>query len=158
MRWCSADAFGATLHLLHVVPDPHAIGWGGNPVFLPELMERNERIARTEIEAAFTAEEQGRFHVELVVTTGVPVSRIIEYAQEQPIDLIIIGTQARSTLERIWIGSVTQWRVGAGCARSFPCSSPAGEGACAVLGWLRWRCYCRRPEACIQLPGGMRCG
>lgn len=103
-----AEAFGATLHILHVVPDPHAMGWGADAVFLSELMERNERSARAEIEATLTAEERARFRAVLAVATGVPVNHIIEYARDHEIDLIVMGTHGRSTLERMWIGSVTQ--------------------------------------------------
>ena len=41
-----ADAFGATLHVLHVIPDPLAAGWGVDAAYLPQLLERTERNVR----------------------------------------------------------------------------------------------------------------
>jgi hypothetical protein len=38
-----AEAFGATLHVLHVTPDPLAMGWGVDAACLPRLLERTER-------------------------------------------------------------------------------------------------------------------
>ena len=103
-----ADSFGATLHILHVIPDPLAMGWGVDAAYLPQLLERTERTVREQLEGTLRPEERAKFRVQLAVETGTPVDRIIEYAQKHRIDLIVMGTQGRGTVERMWIGSVTQ--------------------------------------------------
>ena len=103
-----AEAFGATLHVLHVIPDPLAMGWGVDAALLPQLLERTERNVRERLESVLKPEEQSKFRVQLSVETGSPVDRIIAYAEKNPIDLIVMGTQGRGTVERMWVGSVTQ--------------------------------------------------
>jgi len=103
-----ADTFGASLHVLHVIPDPLAMGWGVDAAYLPQLLERTERIVREQLDAALTPEERDRFRVELAVDTGAPVDGIIQYAEKHGVDLIVMGTQGRGTVERMWVGSVTQ--------------------------------------------------
>lgn len=102
------DAFGATLHILHVIPDPLAMGWGVDAAYLPQLLERTERTVREQLEGGLSPDQRGKFQAQLAVETGAPVDRIVEYAQKHGIDLIVMGTQGRGTVERMWIGSVTQ--------------------------------------------------
>jgi len=103
-----ADTFGAALHLLHVIPDPLVMGWAVDAAHLPQLLERTERTVREQLEAALTAEERGRCQAKLAVATGAPVDRIIEYAERHDMDLLVMGTQGRGAVERMWVGSVTQ--------------------------------------------------
>jgi len=71
---------------------------------------------RTQLETALTAEQRDACRAELAMETGAPVNRIIEYAEKHGIDLIVMGTQGRGAVERMWIGSVTQ-----GVLRRAPC-------------------------------------
>jgi universal stress protein A len=103
-----AEAFGATLHVLHVIADPLAMGWGVDAAYLPQLLERTERNVRERLESLLKPEDRSKFRVELSVETGSPVDRIIAYAEKNHIDLIVMGTQGRGTVERMWVGSVTQ--------------------------------------------------
>jgi nucleotide-binding universal stress UspA family protein len=103
-----AEAFGATLHVLHVIPDPLAMGWGVDAAYLPQLLERTERNVRERLESVLTPEERGKFRLQLSVERGSPVDCIIAYAEKNHIDLIVMGTQGRGTVERMWVGSVTQ--------------------------------------------------
>jgi nucleotide-binding universal stress UspA family protein len=103
-----ADFFGATLHVLHVIPDPLAMGWGVDAAYLPQLLERTERDVRERLDRVLTADERKKFSARIAVETGSPVAKILEYAGKNGIDLIVMGTHGRGTLERIWVGSVTQ--------------------------------------------------
>jgi nucleotide-binding universal stress UspA family protein len=111
-----ADAFGATLHVLHVVPDPLAGGWSVDSAYLPQMLERTEAHAHQQLETLLTPEERARLHVQLAVEIGAPVDAILGYARKHGIDLIVMGTQGKSTVERMWVGSVTQ-----GVLRSASC-------------------------------------
>jgi nucleotide-binding universal stress UspA family protein len=48
---------------------------------------------------------------------GPPVQKLVDYAKDQAIDLIVVATHGRSGGERMLIGSVTEKLV-----RSAPCS------------------------------------
>ena len=43
-----------------------------------------------------------------VIDDSSPTEGILEYAQKQNVDLIVIATRGHSTLERLLIGSVTE--------------------------------------------------
>lgn len=49
-----AEAFGATLHVLHVIPDLLAMGWGVDAAYLPHLLERTERNVRDQLVSMLT--------------------------------------------------------------------------------------------------------
>jgi nucleotide-binding universal stress UspA family protein len=103
-----AEAFGATLHVLHVVPDPLSGGWSVDAAYLPQMLERTEAHAHQQLEALLTPEERARLRVQLAVETGAPVDAIVGYARRHGIDLMVMGTQGKGTVERMWVGSVTQ--------------------------------------------------
>lgn len=103
-----ADAFGATLHVLHVIPDPLAQGWAVDAASLPHLLDRTERSVRERLEEVVSPDERRRFSVHIAVETGSAVGKILEYANRNGVDLIVMGTHGRGTLERLWVGSVTQ--------------------------------------------------
>jgi nucleotide-binding universal stress UspA family protein len=103
-----AEAFGASLHVLHVIPDPLALGWGVDAAYLPQLLERTERQVREELDGQLSPEERGKFRAQFAVETGLPAAKIAEYADRNRIDLIVMGTHGRGAVERMWVGSVTE--------------------------------------------------
>jgi nucleotide-binding universal stress UspA family protein len=46
--------------------------------------------------------------VETAIERGVPHEEILEYADEQDVDVVVMGTHGRSGLDRFLIGSVTE--------------------------------------------------
>lgn len=103
-----ADAFGATLHALHVIPDPLALGWGVDAAHLPQLLDRTQRQVQERLDGLLTPEERARCHAQFAVETGSPAASIVEYANKQGVDLIVMGTHGRGAVERMWVGSVTE--------------------------------------------------
>ena len=49
-----ADAFGATLHALHVIPDPLTLGWGIDAAHLPQLLDRTQRQVQERLDVLLT--------------------------------------------------------------------------------------------------------
>jgi len=47
---------------------------------------------------------------------GVPHSEIVEYADARSIDLLVVGTEGRTGLDRLAVGSVSQRVVGSASA------------------------------------------
>ena len=102
-----ADAFGATLHVLHVLPDPLALGWGADVIDMPNVLERAKSAVRGQLEQTLTAAERKSLSAQLVVEVGTPAAKILEYARDKHISLIVMGTHGRNAVERMWLGSVT---------------------------------------------------
>lgn len=105
-----ARTFGATLHVLHVAgnsfmrptaADPHAI----KSAIFQTLEERLSDEDRTRLRARPVLE-----------TSDHPGDAITEYAKSAGIDLIVMGTNGRSGLSHLLVGSVAERVV-----RNAPC-------------------------------------
>ena len=108
--------FGATLHLVHVVPDPVlAAAWSEAYAYdLDMLGERLRRDAERQL-----AERAAR--IEGIVVTreallGRPANTIVAIAAGRGADLIVVGTHGRSGVSHLFMGSVAERVV-----RSAPC-------------------------------------
>ena len=113
-----ADAFGASLHLLHAMENPFVPG--GYMEFYaapPDLPAQLERDAVKALESSLTDEERERYNVVLVSRTGAPAQQILDYlAEDKNIDLVVMGTHGRGALARLMMGSVAERVV-----RAAPC-------------------------------------
>jgi nucleotide-binding universal stress UspA family protein len=119
-----AHAFGASLHVLHVVPDGFA--WAGVAeagVVSPSLYREWEGNARRRLELMLSEHERQQLRVTLAVKTGEPVREIIGYAVRQGIDLAVLGTRRTGRAVRAVSGADgarTPARVRGGGARGRP--------------------------------------
>jgi universal stress protein A len=103
------EACGASLDLLHVVPNPYVADPGGLYTPLPQtFLEDFEREARTRLEKALTPEERKTFRVRNTLKTGDPLFEIVEYARLAPVDLIVMGTCGRTGISHLLLGSVAE--------------------------------------------------
>ena len=100
---------GCELHLLHVIPEPSAQFWKG---YIYEADEDVDARAKREIDAKIAAAYRPRVPpgVQLVVAMRIGEARhqILEYAQEQDVDLIILGRQGAGAVGKILFGNVTE--------------------------------------------------
>ena len=104
---------GATLHLLSVVDVPTT----GAEVATGRLLEALEADARATVEtAADRAREVGVSSVVTAVEVGSVSRGITNYADEEGIDLAVVGTHARRGVSRYVMGSVAELVV-----RTAPC-------------------------------------
>jgi nucleotide-binding universal stress UspA family protein len=113
-----ADAFGASLHVLHVVQEPFAQPWAVEAYgfSLASLQEEWVREAKTKMAETLTAEERSKFNAAITTLLGHPVVEILKYATEHQIDLIVLGVRGRGPLNQIMMGSVAERVV-----RKAPC-------------------------------------
>ncbi|WP_101297878.1 universal stress protein [Halegenticoccus soli] len=103
-----AEAYGATVHALNVVDLTEAAGFFDAGGISPEFVERLDREgAETAEGVAETAREAGLRAV-ADVRHGTPHREIREYASENGIDLIAMGTHGRTGVGRYALGSVTE--------------------------------------------------
>ena len=109
-----AGAFNASIHLLHVM-----VEWlpEGYVPFTPELFRDIEDATKKQLDLLLTAEEQEKYRAKLVIQRGSSeFVEIIQYARENNIDLIILGTHGRGPVSHMLLGSVAEKVV-----RKAPC-------------------------------------
>ena len=105
-----AGTFGASLHLLHVAENPFLRPSAVDPAAIKaaQLRSLDERLTATDRDTL-------RARVVLAVSDS-PAEAIDEYARAEAIDLIVIGTDGRSAMSQLLVGSVAERVV-----RTAPC-------------------------------------
>ena len=112
-----AKRYGAKLYLVHVIYDIAKTSGSYVPhVSLDELYKEMEKNAKAELEKCFIEEMRTYKDVERVVLKGTPYEEISRFAEENKIDLIVIGTHGRKGLDRMLFGSTAEQVV-----RHAPC-------------------------------------
>lgn len=114
-----AARFGAELHLLHVVPDPAMLVPEAAAFSVETMQAQSEtlvRDARAMLEKLPPDGWDDGKPVVREVRVGAAFMEIIDYARDNEIDLIVIGTHGRSGLMHILMGSVAERIV-----RKAPC-------------------------------------
>jgi nucleotide-binding universal stress UspA family protein len=100
----------ATLVLLHVI-DPAEASYGAQasvPSFSEEWYEtEKERAEETFADIETAADERG-VDVQKVVEVGKPSHIIVDYAEDNDIDHIVMGSHGREGVSRILLGSVAE--------------------------------------------------
>jgi nucleotide-binding universal stress UspA family protein len=103
-----ARATGAEIYALYVVSTEHA-GTARTVMGWTEAFE--EYLANKGGAATGYVENLGKeagVKVEPVYLRGSPAEKILEYAEESNIDLIVMGTQGLTGIQRFLIGSVAE--------------------------------------------------
>ena len=114
-----ADQFGAELHVLHVLHDLLLTMPMTAAALLipPQSLENEINFAEEEIQKIPPPAWASGKRVVRVVRTGATFDAIVRYAQENAIDLIVIGTHGRTGLSHVLLGSIAERVV-----RHAPCS------------------------------------
>lgn len=107
-----SDRFGAELHLLHVVAVLDPLIPPGAATFASELVREIQESARSRLD-----EVAGGHDAVTALREGAPFGEIVDYATEQDIDLIVMGTHGRTGISHLLIGSVAEKVV-----RRAPCA------------------------------------
>ena len=126
-----ASAFDATVHVLHVV-DTREGGLGMSGTFLEEesqamsgrspeegyIGRHGDQFDRDEVGDELadharellgaSADSAEGIDVEIAVEMGTPHSAILQYADDNDVDLVVMGTHGRTGVERYLLGSVTE--------------------------------------------------
>ena len=103
-----SEHFGAEATLLHVLSPPHyefsSMEVGGTIV--SELFETRTRQVRQELNE-FLVDELPRFRAGRVLLEGDPAGKIVEYAHDNEMSLIVVPTHGYGPFRRFILGSVT---------------------------------------------------
>jgi nucleotide-binding universal stress UspA family protein len=116
-----ARTFGARLHTLHAVEDVYMqlmmAGGAIGGTAAVEIQRDLERAAQTRLDALIRDDDRRELRARAALRTGVAAAQaIVDYAQENAIDLIVIGTHGRGGMAHFLMGSVAEKVV-----RTAPC-------------------------------------
>ena len=113
-----AEAFGASLHVVHVMEDLLAHAWAAEVYVssMPQLRDEIEKESRQRLGALLTEAERTAFRAETALLAGNPFLEIIRYAKAHGVDLIVMGTHGRGPIAHMLLGSVAEKVV-----RKSPC-------------------------------------
>lgn len=105
-----ARAFGARLHVLHVVENPMMwVGPESAAVDLVQVEKDLEAAAQRQMDQLVTAEDRQQLRAATIVRTGrTPAVEIANHAKLAAIDVIILGTHGRSGVSHMLMGSVAE--------------------------------------------------
>lgn len=117
------------LTVLTEIPGDDAGGFQGS-VYTPEEQERlwNEELAEAGDELARTAQELSAPRVDRRIEVGDPASTICRVAEDEDVDVVVVGSHGHTGLTRLFLGSVSEHVV-----RRAPCpvlvvrEAPTGE-------------------------------
>jgi nucleotide-binding universal stress UspA family protein len=124
---------GATLYVLHVMDNPFKCCQGWNlsvPVLtLAEGYEKLLNKTKEELDAVINAEKMNGMKIIEFIRKGEPTEVILQVAQEENIDLIIMSAHEESRLEHFLFGYSNERII-----RKLPCSILLVKNEPAVFG------------------------
>jgi len=101
-----ADRFDAPLHVLYVVDERLNQTAGTGPAVALDVLEDAGRRAIDRVISQAEAADVDT--IEGSVATGSPAQAILDYSDQNDIDLIVMGTHGRTGIDRYLLGSVTE--------------------------------------------------
>lgn len=102
-----AKLSGAIVHALYVVDTPSTISenWTAGKKTVYEIMRKDGEKAVSKIKELG---EASGVKVKEVVLDGYPGKEIIDFAENNDIDLIVMGTLGKTGLEKFLVGSIAE--------------------------------------------------
>jgi nucleotide-binding universal stress UspA family protein len=102
-----AKAFGAEITALNVTPDFSLALYNDNPAIIQELIRRTEQI---KLDALAQLEDSGKTlgvkFKKVLVKQGPPAKNILETAEAEKADLIVMGKTGQGMVDKLVVGSV----------------------------------------------------
>jgi len=105
-----AGAFGASLHIVHVVHEPYAQPWAVEAYgfSMATLQEDWIKEANAKLEGLLTTTDRSALKATATTILGHPVTEILRFATGERIDLVVMGTHGRGPLGHMVMGSVAE--------------------------------------------------
>lgn len=103
-----ADRNGAKLFILTVVDYKFSIG---DPAFINDALKFHLNNAEIELEQLISNSKMSELDYETKIDSGSPKRKIIEYALEKQVDLIMVGATGLGAIEQAIVGSTTAYVV-----------------------------------------------
>jgi universal stress protein A len=111
-----AQIFGAKLSLLHVLEPSPYLGEFTPPTMGADLLSDLEQQASAALARMLPEAQNAQIEVTRSVVMGSPSLKIVETAEAEHVDLIVMATHGRTGLSHLLIGSVAERVV-----RTAPC-------------------------------------
>lgn len=111
-----AKQFGARLHVIHVTENVFMmnVGAAGYVTDMTAIQKEIDEEAQAQL-ATRTAAIEPR-PTTAVISGGPPAYSIVDYARDNTIDIVVVGTHGRGGMSRMFLGSVAEHVV-----RMAPC-------------------------------------
>jgi universal stress protein A len=106
-----AARFGATLHVLHVAENIYINAFGAESyaAMAPRLQDELVASARRQLdELLIDSDHSGPPTRGSILTSSSPASAIVDYARDNNIGLVVMGTHGRAALAHLVMGSVAE--------------------------------------------------
>ena len=104
-----AKKFGAKLSILHVVElPPYPVEGYVPPSLTATFLEDLERQASQELAQVVPEAESAGVEVARLVAVGSPYRKIIDMAEAEQVDLIVMATAGRTGFSRLVMGSIAE--------------------------------------------------
>lgn len=103
-----AKKTGAEVHVIYITSTEHAVTTRTVMGWTDSFEKYLEEIGKEALAYATEIGEKAGIKVEPVFRKGRPAEEILDYAEENNIDLIIMGTQGLTGIKKFLIGSVTE--------------------------------------------------
>lgn len=101
-----AEQYGATLHVLYVVDARVGVARESTPADILEALDEQGQRAIDDVITQAEAADVGT--IEGVIARGDPHRAILDYVDQEGIDLVVMGTHGRTGLDHYVLGSVTE--------------------------------------------------
>lgn len=104
-----AEVHDATLHVLYIVDQPTSVsGMGEGFAGLNDLLDALEERGQQATKAIIKQARERNIETTAAVRRGNPHNDILSYAEDNDIDVIVMGTHGRTGVKRALLGSVTE--------------------------------------------------
>jgi nucleotide-binding universal stress UspA family protein len=97
-----------TLFLLHVIPEVEAQFWKSYIYETDDIDEKAKQDIDNKVAEVYLPRIPHTIHHEFTCRVGKDYMEILDFAQEENVDLIIIGRQGQSSFRKVLFGNVTE--------------------------------------------------
>lgn len=97
--------YGAELHAVYIIETRTEYD---NAIVDPDTVRKNLRADGEEALAAVKAEGEPDVSVITSIREGVPHEELLSYAEDQGVDLVVMGAKGRSAFQTVLLGSTTE--------------------------------------------------
>jgi universal stress protein A len=106
-----AKHFSSELVIIHVVPPVPGLDvefFSSSNFDVPAYQQEIERSAQRDLQGQISKLKNERLTIRSSILTGQAADRIVQFAQDEKADLIVIATQGRTGLKHLVFGSVAE--------------------------------------------------